>query len=82
MDGTGKSTIVQLASHIARCELFKLSLHRGYGTTEFREDLTKVFRYSGVKGAKIVFLLTDSDIVKVSKLGYWNSYELLKCGRF
>eukprot|EP00105_Crassostrea_gigas_P038198 XP_019922346.1 PREDICTED: dynein heavy chain 6, axonemal [Crassostrea gigas] len=68
MDGTGKSTIVQLASHIAGCELFKLSLHRGYGTTEFREDLTKVFRYSGVKGAKIVFLLTDSDIVKESFL--------------
>lgn len=67
MDGTGKSTIVQLASHIAGCELFKLSLHRGYGTTEFREDLSKVFKYSGVKGAKVVFLLTDSDIVKVSQ---------------
>ncbi|KAK3092231.1 hypothetical protein FSP39_000084 [Pinctada imbricata] len=68
MDGTGKSTVVQLASHIAGCELFKLTLHRGYGTTEFRDDLKKVFIQSGVKGQKVVFLLTDSDIVKESFL--------------
>jgi dynein heavy chain len=65
LDGTGKSTTIQLASHIAGCELFKLSLHRGYGTSEFRDDLKSVFQLSGVKGSTIVFLLTDADIVKV-----------------
>ena len=68
LDGTGKSTVVQLASHIAGCELFKLSLHRGYGITEFRDDLKSVFQLSGVKGNTIVFLLTDADIVKVSNI--------------
>ncbi|XP_052105827.1 dynein axonemal heavy chain 6-like isoform X2 [Mytilus californianus] len=68
LDGTGKSTVVQLASHIAGSELFKLSLHRGYGITEFRDDLKQVFKLSGVKGLTIVFLLTDADIVKESFL--------------
>ena len=78
MDGTGKSTVVQLASHIAGCELFKLTLHRGYGTSEFRDDLKKVFTQSGVKGQKIVFLLTDSDIVKVIIWFFIFSWILLK----
>ncbi|XP_050405705.2 dynein axonemal heavy chain 6, partial [Patella vulgata] len=68
LDGTGKSTVVHLASHIARCELFRLSLHKHYGTLEFRDDLKKVFRISGVKGQNTVFLLADSDIVKESLL--------------
>ena len=54
-----------LASFIAGCELFKLTLHRGYSTAEFREDLKKVFLQAGVKDEKMIFLLTDSDIVKV-----------------
>ncbi|KAJ8308273.1 hypothetical protein KUTeg_013147 [Tegillarca granosa] len=68
MDGTGKSTVVQLATHIAMCELFKLNLHRGYNTAEFRDDLKKAFKMSGVKGTNVVFLLTDADIVKESFL--------------
>lgn len=66
LDGTGKSTTVQLACHVAGCELFKLMLTRGYGQSDFRDDLKTVFRKAGVKGINVVFLLTDSDIVKVS----------------
>ncbi|ESO83512.1 hypothetical protein LOTGIDRAFT_133247 [Lottia gigantea] len=68
LDGTGKSTVVHLASHIARCELFRLSLQKHYGTIEFRDDLKRVFKISGVKGQNTVFLLADSDIVKESFL--------------
>lgn len=65
LDGTGKSTTVQLACFIAECELFKLTLTRGYNTDAFREDIKKVCTRAGVKGINTVFLLTDSDIVKV-----------------
>ena len=65
LDGCGKSTIAHLASFIAGCELFKLTLQRGYGMIEFRDDLKKVFLQTGVKGEKMIFLLTDADIVKV-----------------
>ncbi|WAR20146.1 DYH6-like protein, partial [Mya arenaria] len=68
LDGCGKSTVAHLASFIAGCELFKLTLQRGYGMLEFRDDLKKVFLQAGVKGEKIVFLLTDADIVKESFL--------------
>jgi len=66
LDGTGKATVVALACFIANCTLFRLSLHRGYTLTDFREDLKKVFKMAGCQGKKVVFLLTDSDIVKVS----------------
>ena len=66
IDGTGKSTTVQLATHIAGCELFKLTLTRGYSIQDFRDDLKNVYRLSGIKGLNTVFLLTDSDIVDVS----------------
>ena len=67
LDGTGKSTTVQLAAYIADCELFKLTLTRGYNMESFREDLKKVCIRSGVKGINVVFLLTDSDIIKVNE---------------
>ena len=76
LDGCGKSTVAHLASFIAGCDLFKLTLFRGYSTSEFRDDLKKVFLQTGVKGDKMIFLLTDSDIVKVCTLitiGFGNS---------
>jgi dynein heavy chain len=65
LDGTGKSTVVHLASYIALCEIMRLKLHKSYDMTEFRDDLKTIFKRSGVKGIKTVFLLADSDIVKV-----------------
>lgn len=58
--------MVALASYIAGSTLFRLSLSRNYGIIEFRDDLKKLFRMAGVQGRNVVFLLTDSDIVKVS----------------
>ena len=66
LDGTGKSTVVHLASYIALCEIMRLKLHKNYDMSEFRDDLKDIFIQSGVKGIKTVFLLADSDIVKVS----------------
>ena len=65
LDGTGKSTVVHLASYIALCEVMRLKLHKTYDMSEFRDDLKNIFIQSGVKGIKTVFLLADSDIVKV-----------------
>ena len=65
MDGTGKSTTVNLAAYIASCKLHKLTLTRGFNISDFRDELKKVCMMAGVKGFNVVFLLTDSDIVKV-----------------
>ena len=61
----GKSTTVQLAAYLAQCELYKLTLTRGYNLSDFREDLKKVCRMAGSQGISTVFLLTDADIAKV-----------------
>ena len=67
LDGTGKTTTVQLAAYVAGCNLFRVTLTRSYGLIDFREDLKKVCMIAGVKGHNTVFLLTDGDIVKVSR---------------
>ncbi|XP_038073413.1 dynein heavy chain 6, axonemal-like isoform X3 [Patiria miniata] len=64
LDGTGKASTAQLASHVSGCVLYRLTLTRGYGQSDFRDDLKKVFRIAGVQDSNTVFLLTDSDIVK------------------
>ena len=66
LDGTGKSTTVQLASFMANCELYKLTLTRGYSLQDFREDIKNVCKMSGSRGLNTVFLLTDADIVRVN----------------
>ncbi|RUS88172.1 hypothetical protein EGW08_004069 [Elysia chlorotica] len=68
LDGTGKSTIVHLASYISNCQMYRLKLHNQYGMAEFRDDLKELFLRAGVKGIPTVFLLTDADIVKESFL--------------
>ncbi|XP_074663059.1 dynein axonemal heavy chain 6-like [Tubulanus polymorphus] len=68
MDGTGKSTTVRLACHVANAELYTLTLTRGYSLQDFRDDLKEVYKLAGVQGQNTVFLLTDSDIVKESFL--------------
>ncbi|KAH9496161.1 Dynein heavy chain 6, axonemal [Bulinus truncatus] len=73
IDGTGKSTLVHLASYIANCEIFRLKLHNQYGMAEFHDDLKTLFMKAGVKGVPSVFLLTDADIVKESFLEDINS---------
>ena len=67
LDGTGKKTAVNLAAYITECEQFRLTLTRGYNLESFRDDLKKVCLRSGVKNKRIVFLITDADIVKVTK---------------
>ncbi|XP_022090728.1 dynein heavy chain 6, axonemal-like isoform X2 [Acanthaster planci] len=64
LDGTGKATTAQLASHVSGCVLYRLTLTRGYGQADFRDDLKKVFHIAGVQDSNTVFLLTDSDIIK------------------
>ncbi|XP_071963333.1 dynein axonemal heavy chain 6-like [Antedon mediterranea] len=63
MDGTGKSTTVQLACLISGCELFRLNLTRTYNINDYKDDLKKGFLKAGVQGLNTVFLMTDSDIV-------------------
>ncbi|OCT79469.1 dynein heavy chain 14, axonemal [Xenopus laevis] len=68
LDGTGKVTSASMASYIAECELYRLSITQSYSHDDFREELKKVFKKTGLLGKNTVFLLTGADIVQDSFL--------------
>ncbi|XP_076809994.1 dynein axonemal heavy chain 6-like [Clavelina lepadiformis] len=63
IDGTGKATTCKLAAKIAGCEVYRLSIVKGYSLSDFREELKKVLRRCGVANVPTVLLLTDADLV-------------------
>ena len=65
LDGTGKSTIMELAAFVSNCELIKLNLKKGYGYPDFRDDLKRIFRLVGVQKKRVVFFIADKDIYEV-----------------
>ena len=61
--GTGKQSLTRMACHMANFKCFQIEITRGYGSTEFREDLKKLYESAGSKGQDTVFLFTDTQIV-------------------
>ena len=66
LDGTGKSTIMELSSYISNCEMRKLNVKKGYNYSDFRDDLKSVFKLTGIQKKRIVFFVSDRDIYEVS----------------
>ena len=62
--GSGKQSISKLASYAAGCEVFEISLSRGYDETNFREDLKVLYHKLGIEGKKTTFLFTDSHVAE------------------
>lgn len=61
--GSGKQSLTRFASFIGGFKCVSIELSRGYGTTEFREDLKKLYRVAGIDGEPVVFLFSDTQIV-------------------
>ncbi|XP_017847923.1 dynein heavy chain 10, axonemal [Drosophila busckii] len=62
--GCGKKCVTRLASFAAECEVFEITISRGYNETSFREDLKILYTIAGVKRKKIVFLFTAAQIAE------------------
>ena len=63
LGGSGKQSLVRLASYLAGYNVFQITLANNYGLNEFGQDLVKVFTLSGGKKQPTVFLLTDSQVI-------------------
>lgn len=61
--GTGKQSLTRMACHMAGYKCIQIEITRGYGYSEFREDLKKLYESAGSKGEDTVFLFTDTQIV-------------------
>lgn len=62
--GSGKHSITMLAAFTAQCELFEITLSRGYGEGQFRDDLKRLYERVGVEGKKVVFVMAAAQIVE------------------
>eukprot|EP00002_Diphylleia_rotans_P017763 TRINITY_DN3442_c0_g1_i2.p1 TRINITY_DN3442_c0_g1~~TRINITY_DN3442_c0_g1_i2.p1 ORF type:complete len:3137 (-),score=716.67 TRINITY_DN3442_c0_g1_i2:70-9480(-) len=71
--GSGKQSLTRLAGYAAGYEIFEIVLARGYGETEFREDLKKLYRMLGLENKKIIFLFTDAHVAKEGFLEFINN---------
>jgi len=62
--GSGKQSVVRLASHVGDAVCTGIELTRGYNGDSFKEDLKRMFFMAGVDGQAVSFLFTDSQIVE------------------
>ncbi|KAM3610556.1 uncharacterized protein V6R79_005609 [Siganus canaliculatus] len=64
VSGSGKQSLTKLAAFTAGCEIFEITLSRGYSESNFREDLKTLYLKLGIENKKIVFLFTDAHVVE------------------
>nr|XP_057927446.1 dynein axonemal heavy chain 10-like isoform X3 [Doryrhamphus excisus] len=62
--GSGKQSITKLAAFTADCEVFEITLSRGYCESSFREDLKTLYLKLGIENKKTVFLFTDAHVAE------------------
>lgn len=55
--GSGKQSLAKLAAFMAGCEVFEITLTRGYDETMFREDLKQLYSLLGSDNKKVQMTL-------------------------
>ena len=66
--GCGKQSLTRMAAVMLGMNCIQIEITRGYGSSEFHEDLKLLFDSAGTKGKPTVFLFTDTQIVEESFL--------------
>ena len=51
--GSGRQSLARLAAFAAGYEVFEITLSRGYGEEEFREDLKQLYNKLGLENKKV-----------------------------
>ncbi|CAG5096515.1 Similar to DNAH9: Dynein heavy chain 9, partial [Cotesia congregata] len=61
--GSGKQSVIRLASFAAKCDVFEILLDFTYNETSFQKDIKKLLNLVGIDNNKILFLFTSAQIV-------------------
>ena len=71
--GSGKQSLCKLASYMAGCEVFSITLTRGYDEVAFREDLKVLYTKLGQEDKKVSFMMTDGHVAEEGFLELLNN---------
>ena len=66
--GSGRQSLTRLASFVCDYQCISIEITRVYGTNEWHDDLKRVLMVAGIKATDVVFLFSDTQIVKESFL--------------
>lgn len=61
-------SLTKLAAFTAECEVFEITLSRGYNEQSFRDDLKILYNKLGMENKKVVFLFTDQHVAEEGRL--------------
>ena len=76
--GSGRQSLARLAAFTAGCEVFEITLSRGYGEEDFREDLKQLYHKLGLENKK-VRVITSCVNLLVSTGGLMHSFRWYSC---
>lgn len=76
--GSGKKSVIKLASFAAGYRLFEITRSRGYNEASFREDMKNLYNMIGVENKRVAFMFTSAHIVDESFLELVN--DMLMAG--
>lgn len=75
--GSGKASITRLAAFTAGCEVFTITLCRGYNESMFKDDLKKLYSQLGIAKKPTVFLFTAAQVVEEGFLEFINNILMI-----
>ncbi|CAF1257617.1 unnamed protein product, partial [Didymodactylos carnosus] len=60
--GSGKQSLSRLAASVSSLEVFQITIRKGYGTSDLKQDLNNLYIRAGIKNIPTVFLMTDAQV--------------------
>ncbi|EDV25795.1 uncharacterized protein TRIADDRAFT_23475 [Trichoplax adhaerens] len=66
--GSGRRSLTRLVSYILNYQVFQVEVTRHYRSADFREDIRKLYRTTGVENKPTVFLFADTQVLQESFL--------------
>jgi len=58
--GSGKQSLAKLSSFILSYDVFRIVVTSNYNMVDLKTDIQTMFTKSGVAGAELLFILTDT----------------------